>query len=77
MMYKSFRKSAAIASAVAGVATLGAMTRASDPTDNASTVYMIADLSDKILSVVGFLVGAVIWGALGRSLWKAAPESRR
>ena len=35
------------------------------------------DLSDKILSVVGFLVGAVIWGALGRSLWKAAPESRR
>jgi len=53
MMYKSFRKSAAIASAVAGVATLGAMTRASDPTDNASTVYMIADLSAKILYVHG------------------------
>ena len=32
--------------------------------------------SVKILSVIGFLIGAVISGALGSSTWKAASERR-
>ena len=32
------------------------------------------DLSDKIFSVVGFFLGTVIWGALGKSFWKMASE---
>ena len=43
----------------------------------AASFARFEDLSDKISSVAAFVVGAVIWGALGRSLWKAAPEKRR
>ena len=32
------------------------------------------DLSDKMVFVLGFLLGTIIWGALGRSYWKTASE---
>jgi hypothetical protein len=30
------------------------------------------DLSDKVFSVVGFFVGTIVWGALGKSYWNMA-----
>jgi len=32
------------------------------------------DFSDKMVFVLGFLLGTIIWAALGRSYWKMASE---
>jgi hypothetical protein len=34
------------------------------------------ELSEKVLSVLGFLLGTIIWGALGNSYWKTASGMR-
>ena len=52
-MNRSFRKTLIAISALAGAASIVAMTRASDPAQKAAGVYMVADLSDKILYVHG------------------------
>jgi len=52
-MNRSFRKSLIAIAAVAGSASIVAMTRASEPAQKTAGVYMVADLSDKILYVHG------------------------
>jgi len=32
------------------------------------------DLSDKIGFVLGFFLGTIVWGALGKSYWQVAPN---
>ena len=40
----------------------------------AASFSQFDDFSDKILFVLGFFLGAIIWGALGKSYWKTASE---
>jgi len=40
----------------------------------AATFSHFDDFSDKMLFVSGFILGTIIWGALGRSYWTMASE---